>query len=817
MTEDFTAAERAMLEVLDAIPLAVFVKDAGGRIVLMNRACQSQWGMTLDEMRGTDGSGHFPPEQVAAFLARDREVFANGVAVDFLETFRSVAHGADRIGRTFKQPVYDGQGKPRFIVGAVIDVTESVRAEQVLRASEEKLRALFEMSPLGIARNAMDGTFLEANAAFLQIVGHTLDGLNRLTYWDLTPKEYEAEEARQLESLRTTGRYGPYQKEYIHGGGRRVPVELRGMLVTGTDGGKSIWSIVEDITERRRVDAELQLAAQVFRNTSEGMLVSDSRNRIVAINPAFTRMTGYTLDEIAGRDPSMFKSGHHDAAFYREMWQSLRQTGSWQGELWDRRKNGEVKANRLSINVIYDEDGAVQRYVALFSDITDRKRSEETIWRQANFDALTGLPNRRMFLDRLEQALLKSRRDGGQVALFIIDLDHFKEVNDTLGHPLGDLLLKEAARRLTDCVRRSDTVARLGGDEFAVVLGNAIDGPHVETVARKIIEVFAEPFLLGEERSYVSASIGITVCPDDAQTADAMVKNADQAMYEAKHKGRHRFSYYTPALQEAAQHRLRIINDLRPALAAGQFLVHYQPIVALATGRVDKAEALLRWRHPVRGMVSPAEFIPLAEESGVIAAIGDWVFREAARWAGRWARSRPDGFQVSINLSPAQFKGDEPLQDAWRDHLAALRLDGRHIVVEITEGLLMHADADAQRKLLEFRDAGVQVAIDDFGTGYSALAYLKRFDIDYLKLDQSFVRDIATDPDDMALSEAIVVMAHKLGLKVIAEGVETAQQRDLLSAIGCDYGQGYLFARPMGPEQLEAEFVIPGTGGPGAS
>jgi diguanylate cyclase (GGDEF)-like protein/PAS domain S-box-containing protein len=679
-----------------------------------------------------------------------------------------------------------------------------MQSEQVLRMSEEKLRALFEMSPLGIARNAMDGTFIEANAAFLKIVGYSLEELNRLTYWDLTPKEYAEMEARQLESLETTSRYGPYEKEYIHSSGRRVPVQLMGMLITGGDGEKYIWSIVEDITERKRVEADLQLAAQVYQSSSEGMLVTDAENRIIGVNAAFTRMTGYALEEIQGKDPRLFKTGYQERAFYEEMWRSLREDGYWQGELWDRCKDGDVKATRLTINAITNEDGTVQRYVALYSDITEKKRSDETIWRQANFDMLTGLPNRRMFRDRLEQEVLKSIRSGTRVALFLIDLDRFKEVNDTLGHALGDALLRQAAHRLAACVRQSDTVARLGGDEFTVVLSNSHDVRHVETVAQKIVETLAVPFQLEGEQAYVTASIGITLYPNDAKDVDELIRNADQAMYAAKEKGRNRFCYFTPSLQEAALHRLRLINDLRHAMEENQLSLHFQPIVELATGRIRKAEALLRWTHPARGMVSPMDFVPLAEHSGLIIPIGEWVFREAARWAKRWHEMLPGGFQVSVNESPVQFRAEGANhRETWRELLRDLQVPGESMVVEITEGILLNAEAEIENRLLAFRDEHVQVAIDDFGTGYSALGYLKKFHIDYVKIDRSFVRDLATDADDLALAEAIVVMAHKLGLKVIAEGVETDEQRALLLGIGCEYGQGFLFARPMPPEQLE--------------
>ncbi len=567
--------------------------------------------------------------------------------------------------------------------------------------------------------------------------------------------------------------------------------------------GKLLITYQSDISSRKESEEDLQLAAMVYENSSEAIAVTDANNQIIAVNPAFEEMTGYSEEEILGKNPRVMSSGRHDREFYREMWQSLIRDGYWHGEMWDKRKNGEIYAKALSINTIRNRDGSVHRYVALFSDITERKQSEELIWKQANFDTLTELPNRRMFLDRLEVEAKKSDRSKLPLALLLIDLDQFKEVNDTLGHAVGDTLLKEAAYRIRSCVRTSDTVARLGGDEFTVILSEIPDSANITDITQKIIDRLAEYFNLGHEVVYVSASVGITLYPSDACNIDDLMKNADQAMYVAKQNGRNRYSYYTHSLQEAAQKRLRLMNDLRCALAQNQLKVYFQPIINLATGRIYKAEALLRWQHPERGMVSPMDFIPLAEESGLIHEIGDWVFRESARWAQRWSSQFAGNFQISVNKSPAQFREGSGNSNAWLAHLQELGLSGKHILVEITEGLLLNAEHDITDKLLAFRDAGIQVAIDDFGTGYSSLSYLKKFDIDYLKIDQSFVRNLTTDSNDMALCEAIIVMAHKLGLKVIAEGVETEEQRVLLTRAGCDYAQGYLLSRPIPPEELE--------------
>ena len=568
-------------------------------------------------------------------------------------------------------------------------------------------------------------------------------------------------------------------------------------------------NLVGIVLERHRAEEERNLSALIYRSSSEAMLVTDARNRVAAINPAFTRITGYEIEEIRGKDASFLRSGRHDDEFYRRLWEDVNSTDFWQGEIWNRRKNGEIFPEWVTLNTIRDANGEVLRYVALSSDITDKVRSDELIWRQANFDFLTELPNRYMFHDRLEQELRKAHRENSLLALLFIDLDRFKEANDTLGHQIGDLLLIEAAGRVGNCIRESDTVARLGGDEFTVILTQLADTSDAERIAQQIISALAEPYVFDSGSAYITASVGITLYPRDSTDIEQLLRNADQAMYAAKNAGRNRLSYFTPALQESAQYRLRLINDLRDALQERQFSIHFQPIMDFASGELVKAEALLRWEHPELGMISPQEFIPLAEETGLIVQIGDWVFREAACWAQCWSRLGGKALQVSVNMSPVQFQSDAPLVEDWLNHLRTLCVGEGCISIEITEGLLLDALPVVIDKLLAFRDAGIQVAIDDFGTGYSALSYLKRFDIDYLKIDQSFIRNLERDSNDLVLSEAIVIMAHKLGLKVVAEGVETEAQRRLLIGIGCDYGQGYLFSKPLPAAEFE-QFLLGG-------
>ncbi len=449
------------------------------------------------------------------------------------------------------------------------------------------------------------------------------------------------------------------------------------------------------------------------------------------------------------------------------------------------------------------EDGRPVKRTATVQDITEQKQSEALIWQQAHFDVLTGLPNRHMLRDRLEQDIKKCKRDGLQLAVLFIDLDHFKEVNDTLGHGAGDQLLVEAARRIRSCVREADTVARMGGDEFTVILSELLDVNHLERILQALLDALARVFKLGQEQVFISASVGVTIYPLDATLIEDLFKNADQALYVAKGDGRNRYSFFTPALQEAAQTRARLAADLRTGLTGAQFQVLYQPIVELVSGAVHKAEALIRWHHPTRGSVSPADFIPIAESTGQILEIGDWVFEQAAQQVLEWRNAIDPKFQISVNRSPVQFQHSSA-NTRWIDHLRALGLPGDCLSVEITEGLLLDTSASVTAQLLELHDAGVQVSLDDFGTGYSSLSYLQRFDIDFLKIDKSFISHLVADSTDLVLCKAIIVMAHELGMKVIAEGVETAQQRDLLLQAGCDYAQGYLFSRPLSVPAFEA-------------
>lgn len=549
----------------------------------------------------------------------------------------------------------------------------------------------------------------------------------------------------------------------------------------------------------KAMQEELQLAALVYQKSAEAMVVFNEHRQIISVNPAFESITGYKPKEVLFKSTAILSSVLHDPLFYENIWTALDASDHWQGEVWNMRKNGEVYAIRLIINTIRAFDRNIYRHVALFSDITEQKLAEKITWQQNYFDSLTGLPNRNF----LKQEISRAKTINTPVALMFLDLDEFKHINETLGHMTGDLLLQETAQRLQDCIRDTDSLMRLGGDEFAVLLREVTNPQEVEHIGKTILARLSESFFLNNATIHISASIGVTFYPDDATDTDDLLKNADQAMHAAKREGKNTLLYFTRSMQEMAQARMQLINDLRQALAAHQFEIMYQPIVDIESGLIRKAEALIRWQHPVRGTINPVEFISIAEDTGMIISFGNWVFHEAASQVRTWRKRFHPDFQVSINISPVQFKNEGIDFINWMSHLQELQLPGNGLVIEITEGLLMEKSSHVRQQLATFKNAGMEIALDDFGIGYSSLSYLQNFDFDYLKIDQSFIKNLSQAGDNQALCEAIIVMAHKLHLKVIAEGIETIRQREILVEAACDFGQGYLYSTPLPPAEFE--------------
>lgn len=595
---------------------------------------------------------------------------------------------------------------------------------------------------------------------------------------------------------------------YVCKDGTRIPVCLWVTALLDSDRRLIGYvGVASDQRGRQHVNEDLRIAALAFESQA-AIMVTDAQQHILRVNPAFTMLTGYAAEEAIGLKPSILKSGRQDAAFYRQMWESLDATGSWQGEIWNRRKCGGIYPEWLTISAVRNDAGELTHYVSTFSDITDLKLAESEIQNLAFYDPLTALPNRRLLLSRLDQARLTAKRSLQYGALLIIDLDHFKNLNDTLGHDVGDRLLVEVARRLRECVREGDTAARQGGDEFIVMLENLgtegeFAGIQAEAVAEKIRLSLNRPYVVaGDTQHFHSASIGISLFCALDKTAEALLKQADIALYKAKDAGRNAIRFFDDAMQTALDARAAMESRLHQALARGEFQLYVQPQLNAARQLVG-AEALIRWQPPGETMVAPADFIPLAEETGLIVAIGNWVLDQACAQLQRWSRDpRAANLHMAVNVSARQFRQPDFVEQVCLA-LARHNVNPCCLKIELTESLLMDSVDGVVAKMQALHRVGVRFSLDDFGTGYASLSYLKRFPFNQLKVDRSFIRDITTDPDDAAIVRAIVAMGNALRLHVVAEGVETAEQHAYLLEHGCTYFQGYLFGRPVPFDEFE--------------
>ena len=713
--------------------------------------------------------------------------------------------------------VHAGNARPALTVGllamslaAACLLISAVSAERhdvltSLARSEARQRTIFATASVGIALADFEGRLLEVNGVYARMLGYGPEEMQGMPVSQFTHPEDFAREADFLAAI-ARGERDTYQmeKRYISRDGREFWVELsvgcqRDLL------GRPVHliGVVNDITERKQDQAALRLMGEVFRQAGAAILVTDHANRIVMVNQAFTALTGYGPEEVVGKNPRLLSAGKTSREAYQKMWTALHQRGHWQGEVWDRRKDGVVYPKLLSISVLRDAQGRVTHHIASFTDISEHKEAEDRIRYLALHDTLTGLPNRLSLQERLNQALQTAQRRREMLGVIFIDLDRFKLINDTLGHHAGDAMLIQLGRRLQQNVRSNDVVARLGGDEFVVVVTGADSVDTVLAVADKLLEVLRQPYEIEGQQLHTTPSLGLSFYPQDGKDVESLMRNADAAMYHAKSQGRNGLQCYEPALNIAASDRLTLENRLPRALAGGEFQLHYQPQIDGGSGCLIGVEALVRWQDPERGMVPPDRFIPVAEETGLIVPLGAWVLEEACRQRRAWYDQGLPAFRVAVNLSPLQSR-----QQDFLAHVGGLLekygLQPGDLELEITESAAMRDPLETIGILKRIKEMGIPLAIDDFGTGYSSLAYLKLLPIDTLKLDRSFVKDIEAGEDDAVICSATIALAHALGLAVVAEGVESAAQECYLLKLGCDQLQGYFYSRPLPAPQLEA-------------
>ncbi len=795
-----------MIEALSQ-PVAAFSSE--GRILACNasyvREFRRLYGLPIAPGDSVlEKLGHVPAdvERSTTLLGR---VFG-GESLSLVTEYGDPALGR-HLYRVWLSPIRGAGGEVEGGAFIAEDVTERTRAELALRDSEARLRDMAANIPGVLYQwyEHMDGSrgFRWVSPRMKEVFDIDPPQAHLIGEY-VHPDDRERWLSSILEANRTGATWN-FEGRLVYPDGAVKWWQGISRQSKVTDVEIVYNGVMLDITDRKLAEGELRLAAKVFEASREGIMIMDPERRVLSVNRAFSLITGVKSGEMLGRTPKLLESDRHDEHFYRNIWRGPLAGGSWEGEVWLRRRDGFPFPAWVQVSAVLGDVGETTHYIGVFEDISERKAQEERIRHMAQHDFLTGLPNRALLEDRLHQAMPLALRNGTRLAVLFLDLDRFKLINDSLGHDVGDRLLQQVSRRLSGCVRAADTVSRQGGDEFVLLLQDLDTPGQAAAVARKILEVISEPFVVDGSQLSVTPSIGISVFPDDAPDIAPLLRNADAAMYHAKGVGRNNYQFFTRDMNARVIERVAIEARLRRAIAAEEFSLHFQPRVDLADGQVIGVEALLRWNDPEFGMIAPGTFIPVAEESGLILPIGAWVLMEACRQARRWQASGLPAFPVSVNLSAVQFR-QKDLEQVVAGALDASGLDASFLELEVTETSIMHDIAEVRGTLDRLKARGVQLSVDDFGTGYSSLGYLKRLPLDRLKIDRSFVKDVTDDSDDAAITAAIVAMARTLGLKTIAEGVETEAQLRFLKSLGCDEGQGYYFSRPLPPEAL-ADFV----------
>jgi diguanylate cyclase (GGDEF)-like protein/PAS domain S-box-containing protein len=806
-SQEWDGVQRALIEsenkyreLVEEAASIILRWDTKGNITFFNEFAQQFFGFSEKEILGKNVVGTIVPDK--EFNGRDLEKLMKEICKDptsFEENEnQNIKRDGTRVWIMWKnKPIYNDKGELYEILSVGIDITARKKTEETLKETEEQQRALLNAMPDRMFLFDQKGTFLHYHIVDESDLYVPPEQFLGKTVMDILPHKQAVDSLAAYKKVLKTGEMLTLEFQLPINNENRY-FEERLVLC----GKNKVMSLIRDITEPKRVENELRQAATVFENTDEGIMIINAQKEIVAVNSAFTKISGYTSDEVLGMDPRIQISGEHSNQFYSDMWSALERFGSWRGEIWYKRKNGEIYPAWENISTVYDTEGQVTRYVSVFSDISSIKESESRFNYLTHHDVLTGLSNRLMLISDLDHVLDQAKNQNEKIALIYMDLDHFKIINDTLGRSNGDRLLQEVTRRLKECLRNDDTIARVGGDEFVIIITQIHQAEDAQRIAEIILEKIAQPIQIESQQVTTSTSIGISLFPEDADDSESLVRAADTAMYHVKEQGRGSLAFYSSELSAKAFAHFEVEHGLRDAISNNQLVLYYQPQVSLDSMEVVAVEALVRWQHPEQGLLGPDVFIPVAEKTGLMRTLGEWILRTACEEIRSWS-ALDKKIRLAVNISACQLISRQGLTTIWQLAEELTKQQGMpELDLEITESALLTAEHNLDG-LDRLKAAGVTLSIDDFGTGYSSLTRIKELPIDALKIDRSFVRGIPDDENDIALVSATIAMAHRLGLKVIAEGVETKEQLEFLRQERCDEIQGYIISEPLPLEKLK--------------
>jgi diguanylate cyclase (GGDEF)-like protein/PAS domain S-box-containing protein len=801
---DLSESEKKYRELIELVPQAIFEIDIHGNLTYVNEPGLKMFGYTKQDLK----EGLYALD---LFITEEREKVKQDIEYAMREKPNMPVEytAIKKDGTVFDGMVFPKQIKQGSRVtglrGILIDISSRKTIEDDLRKEKEKAQKYLDIAGVIILTLDRDGNISMINRKGCEILGYEEKELLGKNWIETCIPEDRREGVVGIFSNVLQGKHDfsvDIEDYILTKNGERRFIQWHNTIFQDDDGNiTGSLSSGMDITLKKQVEEDIRLLSKVFEWSNDAIAITDPNADIINVNDSFTNITGFSKKEAIGNNMRMLKSGKHDEEFYQKMWDSLINEGQWKGEIWDRRRNGEIYPKWTSISSVKDDYGKTIYYLSIFSDITQIKEAEERLRRMAHYDMLTGLPNRVLFRDRLDNSVKRAMRENTHIGVMFIDLDGFKKVNDTMGHRAGDKLLVEVAKRLSMCIRRSDTVARLGGDEFTVIMLNIKSMRSADIIARRITKTLSQPFILDSKEVYITASIGIASYPDDGKDADELIKNADTAMYHAKERGKNNYQFYSEFMNVRIKKKMEVESQLIRALEQEEFVMHYQPQINSKTGNIIGMEALIRWKHPEKGMVYPADFIPIAEETGIIIRIGEWTIHEVCKQIKRWQEASIEKPYVTINISGKHLKNHE-FANFMKDVLHQYRIEPGLITLEITETDIMK-DTERKNEIFEkLKNLGIDISIDEFGMGYSSLNYLKTFSINTLKIERTFVNNDTSDKSDFAIIKAIISLAKALDLNVVAEGVETKEQLDFLRRNGCDYYQGFYFSKALDEESI---------------